>query len=117
MSNNFLLANFGLSIKSYFYKAFKIYHLYNDKYSYYYRDFIILKENNGKLIASNEDGNIRVWSFHSGQLLDRVKISHNFLKGLCLWNNDCLLVSCGDGTIKAIYLNNGFRVKSICEKN
>ena len=60
LTNNFFLANFGLSIKSYFYKAFKIYHLYNDKYSYNYRDFIILKENNGKLIASNEDGNIRV---------------------------------------------------------
>ena len=47
-----------------------------------------------ELIGSCSDGNIRIWNFHSGELLHKIMAHNGFhpLRGICLWNNDYLLV-------------------------
>ena len=41
-----------------------------------------------KLIDSSIDGNIRIWNFHSKELLSRIKVSSNGIQDICLWNNE-----------------------------
>ena len=65
------------------------------------------------LIESCDDGNIRIWNFHSGNLLKKFKISSQYLFGMCLWNDNYLYVACEDKTIKLIDINNGFIINNL----
>ena len=69
------------------------------------------------MIESSYDGNIRIWNFHSGLLLNKIKISDENLYGICLWDDNYLFVGCSDKTIKLIELNNGLIVKSLTSHN
>ena len=66
-----------------------------------------------KLIESCYDGNIRIWNFHSGELIKKIKVSDDYLSGICLWNNEYLFVGCFDKTIKLIEMKKGIIVKSL----
>ena len=108
-------------VKSYDYMNNKIYQTYRDlrkkdkKDYYYYEAHICLIINNKEeLIESCNDGNIRIWNFHSGELLKIIRvINENYiLECFCSWNNDYLLVVCGQ-TIKIIQLKNGKIVKEL----
>ena len=46
-----------------------------------------------KLIDLCSDGNIRIWNFHSGVLLNRIKVSDGRLLCVCLWDNNHLCLS------------------------
>ena len=56
------------------------------------------------LIESCLDGKIRIWDFHSGELLNKIIVSDLSLYGICLWNNNYLMVGCEDKNIKIIDL-------------
>ena len=72
-------------------------------YFFYFNSFIIKKENKLiQLIESSEDKNIRIWNFHTGQLIKKIYISNETLYGICLWNNAYLLAGCADNTIKIV---------------
>ena len=103
---NFIIActrNYTLSFdfnKNEFYKA------YWDNNSP--RHFVINnKEEIVELIESNIDGNIRIWNFHSGLLLKKIKVVNNILREICLWNKEYLFVGSDDNTIKLVEYNNG----------
>ena len=108
-----ITGNFNFS-KSYDYENNKIYHKYNDNNSGRYIKSIIIKNNKGiiKLIESCTDGNIRIFNFHSGLLLNKIIINSS-LCGICLWNDNYLFVGCSDKTIKIVELNNGIMIKSL----
>ena len=53
------------------------------------------------------DGNIRIWDFHSGNIINKILVGNYYLKGLCLWNKDYIFVGCGDNQIKLVDSNNG----------
>ena len=95
-------------IKSYDFNENKIYHKYCDKNDGEDGDkedhdsIIIINEEITKILESSEDGNIRIWNFHSGILLKKISISQSKLYGICLWNNNYLIVSCDDKTLKII---------------
>ena len=60
------------------------------------------------MFESSFDGYLRIWDFHEGKLLDKIKICDNsWLFGLCLWDNEHLLIGCGDKSIKIMELKNG----------
>ena len=65
------------------------------------------------LIESCDDGNIRIWDFHSANLLKKIKVSSKFLFGICLWDIHYILVGCEDKTIKLIEINKGIIVKTL----
>ena len=70
-----------------------------------------------KLISSCIDGYIRIWNFHSGELLNKIIVIKRFdaLRGICLWNNNYLFVGCHDKKIKLIDLKKGVIIKNLKE--
>ena len=105
-------------IKAHDYSKNQVYHKYNDNRLNNYIDSIVFIKNEIiKMIESCCDGNIRIWDFHSGKLLNRIKVKNKLLKGICLWNNNFLFVGCEDSEIKLIELSKGIIVKELkCHK-
>ena len=88
LSKNFLITGNWGSVKSYDFNKNKIYHKYcdNDNRSHY--NIIINKDNEIiKLIESGSDCKIRIWNFHSGLLMNIIKVCEMGLRSICLWNN------------------------------
>jgi WD40 repeat protein len=110
MRKNYILAGNNSFIKSYDFNENKIYHKYVDKTegddgdNEDHDSIIILNEEIIKIIESSEDGNIRIWDFHSGILLKKISISQHKLYGICLWSNDYLIVS--GNRILSLAINN-----------
>ena len=116
LNNNYIIAGCHHSVKSYDYNKNQLYKAYsdedededdhtdnnNDHFS------IIIKNIDGiiKIFESSCDGNVRIWNFHSGLLLNKIKISDSWLKGICLSDNDYLFVASVDSSITFIDLKN-----------
>ena len=66
-----------------------------------------------KLIESSVDGNLRIWNFNSGLLLNKIKICDKSIKGICLWNSNYLFVGCPDKTIKLVEIEKGLILDSL----
>jgi len=114
LSTNFIITgNIGF-VKSYIFKEDKVYHKYNDGGNAFHRN-INLYENNSKLSLLEIccDGNIRIWNFHSGELLKRIKVYDQPLFSICLWNDQYIFVGCEDGAILLIDLNKGCNIKTL----
>ena len=96
-----------------------IYHIYKDNNKQYGIGSIIIKDNKGiiELIESCNDGIIRIFDFHSGLLLNKIKINDSLLYGICLWNDNYLFVGCEDKTIKIVEIKNGLIIKSLTGHN
>ena len=109
LNKNFIITGNRSDIKSYDYNQNKIYKKYCDEVNRAHMSIIINnnKKENLELIDSSEDGNIRIWDFHNGNLLKKINITKNMLYGICLWNNRYLFTGCGDNYIKLIDLNSG----------
>ena len=125
-STNYIISGNNGYIKSYDYNNNKIYHKYYDKNYYndideYFEahDSVIINNNKElvKMIESSEDGNVRIWDFHSGVLLNRVKVGEAKLFGVCQWSNNYLFVGSDDKTIKLIYLKRNLIINNLKENN
>ena len=128
-TNYIITGNEGYS-KSYNYQENEMYHKYFEKDNRGHHSIIIHNDNEIiKLIESSFDGNIRIWNFHSGILLNKIAVNSfsnaGWLYGICLWNNDYLFIGCYKGIIKVIDLKKGvilkeleeYREQVICIKN
>ena len=121
LNKNFIITgNFGY-VKTYDYNKNELYYKYDDNKCYNEDRFhcsLIVKNNEKiiKIIESSGDGFIRIWNFHSGILLDKIKIGTR-LYSICLWNDNYLFVGCQDNSIKLIELNNKLIVKSFSGHN
>ena len=98
-------------VKSYEYPNNRIYHKYNDVECLPHVGHfgVVINENNGKieLIESSFEGVLRVWDFHSGYLLKKIKVSDKGLRGICLWNKNYIFVGCDDDKIKLVEIKEG----------
>ena len=115
LSKNYIIsANFG-NVKSYDYLKNEIYHIYNDDdfnrghYSVIIKDY----ENIVHLYESCTDGKIRIWNFHEGTLLTKIKVSDEGLRGICLWDDNNIFVGCDDKTIKLVDIKKKFIIKNL----
>ena len=114
LSKNFIITGNYNYIKSYDYYKNEVYHKYFENNNGIHPSVIIKKnEEKIKLIESCEDGLIRIWGFHSGSLLRKIKTDNDNLYGVCLWNDNYAFVGCKDQTIKLIELKNGLLIKTI----
>ena len=106
--NNFIITgNIGY-IKSYNYIENKVYHEYidgNNRDEYHTNLIIDFKEDITELMESCDDGIVRIWNFHSGELINKINLFFKIFS-ICLWEYDQLYVSCDDNTIKLIDLKN-----------
>ena len=116
--NYIMTGNVGC-IKSYDYNKNELYHKYFDNDNNYGHLSIVINcnENNENLLESSIDGNIRIWDFHSGILLSKIKDNSSGIYGICLWNNNYLFIGCEDKTIKLINIENGNIINSLEEHN
>ena len=112
-----ITANRGYLI-SYNYNKNKKYHVY-DSYDFLSHYSFLITNNDGilKLIESSEKGIIRIWDFHSGILLKRFEVFKDWLHGICLWENDLLLIGCFNKTIILIELKTGKTIKNFRAHN
>ena len=104
INNIYIIFGIHSNVLSYDYSNNKMYNNYG-KYGQikgYYNGIYVY---NNKLIASNFGGSIEVFNFHTGEILDEVRLNINsgFL-GVCLWDENNLFVGCADNTIKLINL-------------
>ena len=108
-----LTANEG-NIKVYNYKNNEVKNIYCDNSNSFHKSLIVYENDlTKKIIESYEDGNIRIWDFNSGELLNKIKISKDKLFGICLWDNKYLFVGCSDKTIKLVNLNKNLIINSL----
>ena len=118
LSINYIITGNKNYVKSYDINKNELYHKYYDKENGGHGSIIInYNEDIIKLIDSCDDGYIRIWNFHSGMLLNKIKVSSKRLYGICLWNNNYLFVGCSDKTIKLIELHNELIIKSLTGHN
>ena len=112
LSQYFILTGNYDYVKSYDYSDNKVYHKYCDSIDHEKDKSVHISitindfKNVIKLIESSYDGNIRIWNFHSGDLIKKIYISAYQLNGICLWNNKYLFVGCHDKNMKLINLDN-----------
>ena len=92
-SKNFIItANVGF-LNSFDFEENKKYKIYESNESDKNYKFIIdNSEEIIKLIHSNSKGAIRIWDFHTGNLLKIIHTDEMALFGICLWNNKYLFV-------------------------
>ena len=113
----------------------KLYHKYyhgddEEENIPHYGLIICNSENCTKLIETGMDGYIRIWNFHTGNLLMSIKAGipvipgniskrikkMEMLSGICLWNDEFLFAGCNK-VIKIIELKNGNIIKTINDDN
>ena len=116
LSKNYIITGNDGYIKSFDFKRNKKYYKYCDNDNKGHYSIVIKKfyKEVIKMIESSEDGNIRIWNFHSSELLNKINVSEeNLLYGICLWDEEYLFIGCSDKTIKLININSGNIVKSL----
>ena len=67
-----------------------------------------------KLIASTKENIVKIWNFHSTELLSEINISKATIKSICLWDEENLLIGTGGG-LKLIDLNKNKHVKNFLD--
>ena len=115
-SKIYIIAGINYSIISFDYNENQIYHKYEDNSKKGHKSFKIHKNQKEiKIIESSEDGYIRIWNFHSAQLLNRFFVCNDGLFGIYLINDKYLFIGCQDKTLKLIELKNGKIIKNYLE--
>ena len=120
LDKNFIITSNNCYIKSYDFSRNKLYHKYYDNEKDDHCNTIIFEKNELiQMIESNSNGCIRIWNFHSGEILKKISIKIVDYKtfSICLWNYDYLFVSCEDKSIKLVELKNGNIVNNLCESS
>ena len=94
---------------SYNFNKNDIYFKYDYKKSYpkiIHFSLIVKKINNSvKIIESGWDGYIRIWEFHTGKLLNEIKLNDSYLNGVNLLDNKYILIGCRKALITFIDLD------------
>ena len=54
------------------------------------------------MIESCFDGFLRIWEFHVGNLVKKIKVSNEGLRGICIYDENILFVGCDDKKIKVV---------------
>ena len=105
-------------VKSYDFINKKLFMKYSEKNNKSDHLCIIVKkiEEEIKLIESCTDNYIRIWKFHTGELLGKIDCKNGLL-GICFWNEDYLFTGCKDNSIKLIDIKNLKIVKSFNAHN
>ena len=112
-----ITTNFGY-IKSYDYEENKTYYKYCDYDNWGHKSAVINETDESvNIIESSGDGNIRIWNFHSGILLKKIKVSNKPLYSICLWSDKNIFVSCEDKTIRLINITTEETKKILCDVN
>ena len=112
LKKHFIITGNKSCVKSFDFNDNKLYQKYSNnghcKNELHYCTVINDKGKIVELIESSTYGNIRIWNFHSGKLIKKIKINRgDKLFGICLWDEEHIYVGSEDRTIKLINIKNG----------
>ena len=109
---NYIITGNLYYVKSYNYNINQVYHKYYDSDTGCHISIIVYNEEGIiKLIESCSDGNIRIWDFHSAELINKIRVDDDWLFGICLWNKQYLFVGCKDKTIRLVDIKDRYIIK------
>ena len=102
-------------VKSYNYNKNELYHKYFDKCINGYHYTIIIHNHNSvvKLIESSEDGYIRIWHFHGGLLLNKIRVCKENINGISLYYDKYIFVGTDQQNIKLVDIEEGSVIKKL----
>ena len=108
-SKNYIITSDEIYAQSFVLKEKKLYHLYYDKDDFINYKSINIWKADGiiQLIEAGKRGYVRIWDFHSGKLLNKIKINKNGVSCLCLWNSEYIWAGCDDKKIRLVDLKSG----------
>ena len=116
----FLISGEMKCVKSYDLNTHQLFRTYIDNNSYveHLSAFVYKNSNITELVECEFYGFVRIWNFYSGNLIRKIEICKKIpLVSMCLWNEEFLLISCVDGTIKLIDFKNYEVIKSFSGHN
>ena len=96
-------------IKSFDFQENKLYNIFRDDSKRPHFSLIFFEDEKDKilkLIDSCYDGLIRIWNFHTIDLLNIINISHG-INSISLFNDNYIFISCYDKEIKIVNILNG----------
>ena len=118
LCKNYIVSGSLNGVSSYDFNKGELYHKYFDNYISYHCSIIVTEQEKiVKLIESSTDGHIRIWNFHSPELLNKIKINNNWLYGICLMSQKYLFVGCTNNIIKFIDIEKGKIIKDLIGHN
>ena len=115
LSSNFIISGNNGYILSYNFNDNSIYMKYVDGKNYYdHSSIIIIKsEEMIKMVESCGDGLIRIWNFHTAEILNRIYVCNCYLYGMHILNGENILVGCRDKKIRIVDVKNSLIKKEI----
>ena len=115
LSKNYIITcNFDYA-KSYDFDKNKLYHIYNDKMKVHHYTMVIIDNEEIIKLLDTSHLFIRIWNFHTGDLLDSIIISNNegsMFNSMCLLDNNHIVVVC-QTKIKIVNINNKTIIKRL----
>lgn len=117
--NNIYVLNANSSdVKSYTFSDKSLYKKYKGTPEKWHMSALVNTYDKEILIESDGDGNIRLWEFHTANLVKTIKVNPmTNLRGICLWNDDYLFAAGNDYKVKLFNLKEGTFSKSFtCHK-
>ena len=104
-------------VESYTFEDGKLYNRFKGIPNSWHKSVVVNEKNEQPiLIESDGNGYIRMWEFHSANLIKKILSSLSLnLIGICLWNDEYLFASGNDNQIKLFNLNSGECIKSLKE--
>ena len=126
LNRNFILTGNSGNAKSYDFLENDIYYIYSDgekEYRIFHNIIINDNEKIIKFIVIGNDANIRIFNFHTGEILKKIHIPntdlmyYNMLYSICLWNNDYMFIGTSDRIIRLVEINNGKIVNNLFGHN
>ena len=107
---NYIITGNKGYLKSYDFKSNKVYHKYYYGLGWNSGLINVFREDDDdiiKLLESDGKDSIRIWNFHSGELLKEINIKEiRNIYGFCFWDNKYLFLGCDNNNIKLIDLRN-----------
>ena len=126
LNRSYILTGNSGNAKSYDFLENNIYYIYSDgekEYRIFHNIIINDKDKIIKFIVIGNDAYIRIFNFHTGQILKKIYIkndnllNYNMLYSICLWNNDYLFVGTSDKAIKLVDINNEKIINNLYSHN
>ena len=100
-------------IKSYDYDSNDLYHKYFDNTEGAHYSFAIYNSQDKLNIIESTNRNIRIWNFHTAELLDKFNFSDILnLYNICIWNQDYIFLGCNN-EIKLVDLKTKKEIKNL----
>ena len=73
---------------------------------------VIYSEAIKELIATSDDGSIRIWNFNTRELIKMINIGNDPLRGICVLDEKYIFIGSKDKSIKLIDIDEGKIIKS-----